>query len=295
MATRKPSLKAILVFAVAVCAVLALSGCIGIWPPSLAPHTDDSYTLGGAELMDVPTALDIDWSSGRVTIEYHDGPMLAFYEKCPNGSLEELPQMAWKHDRDTLFIEFVQPGVRYWGPEKELTVLVPSGFVFKKVDVHATSADIDVPLLEAEKLHLYSTSGIIDATLTANDLSVRTTSGDMRVAQTGRAERVAVESTSGNIFLAQQGKAVDVTAETTSGSIQIQVTECATVKADSTSGSIEVDIPEGWGFTGKLSTTSGSFVPDMQLSQKGKTYTYGDGSHSLDASTTSGSIYLKLK
>ena len=295
MATRKAS-AAISVLAVAVCAALALSGCIGIWPSGLRPHTDDSYTLGGAELMDVPTSLDIDWTSGCVTIEYHDGPMLAFYEKCPTGSLEELPQMAWKVDGDTLYIEFVQPGVRYWGPEKELTVLVPSGYVFRKVNVHATGADIDVPLLEAEKLHLYSTSGTVEATLTANDLSVRTTSGDMRVTQTGRAEKVAVESTSGGIFLAQLGKAVDVTAETTSGSIRIEVTECASVKAESTSGAIEVAIPEGWGFTGRLSTASGSLISDIrQLTKQGKTYKYGDGSHSLDASTTSGNVYLKLK
>ena len=296
MATRK-LFAAIIVSALACGAALALSGCLGIWPPSLRPHKDTSFAMGTAELSDIPTSLDIDWTSGRVSVTSYDGATLQFQEVFDDreGIPQDSERMAWKVEDGTLIIEFVQPGVRYWGPPKRLTVLVPSGTVFKKATIRGTSADIDVPLLEAEKLRLYSTSGDISATLTASDLSVSTTSGDMRVVQTGSAERVSVESTSGNIFLSQQGKAADVTAETTSGSISIQVTECASVKADSTSGDIGIAIPADWGFNGRFSTTSGSFDYDLQLTKQGKIYTYGDGSHALSASATSGNISLKLK
>ena len=239
--------------------------------------------------------MEVDWTSGRVTVQYHDGPMLAFYERCPDGSLEELPQMAWKVDGDRLYIEFVQPGQRYWGPEKELTILVPSGHVFEWVYIHASSADIDIPLFEAERLRLFSSSGSITGTLTADELTVTTTSGDMTVTQTGPASKITLESTSGSVFLDQRGRAGAVEAKTVSGTVEIEVTQASSVKAASTSGAVTVLVPADWGFTGRISTTSGTFRHNMDLSQKGKDWTYGDGSHRLDASTTSGDIDLQVK
>ena len=290
-----------------------LTGCFGLGPLDPFPRRGENLTLGGAELTELPASIEIGWVAGKVTVKTYEGDTLAFSE-VPT-STPDLPEelsLTWEIFGDTLVIDYVQPAVRPYGLVKELTVLIPEDMHIDDITIDATSADVVVAELTADSVTVSTTSGDIMATTTtrlvsfsstsgditvacdARDIEVTSTSGDQQVTQSGSAEDVELASTSGDIWLLQWGYAGELGVEATSGSVRVDLLNADVVDIETTSGAVSVSFSEEWGFTGTLSTTSGRLDYDMPLAKSGRAYVYGDGGHSLEIETTSGGITLKL-
>lgn len=292
------------------CAViLTFTGGFGV--AGLGSYANaDKYTAGETEVKEPVKNLDINWTSGKVTVAYHAENTITLRETAKR-DLSEDEKLQWWLDGTTLRVQFTKPGIRWNMPGKELTITLPQDIQLEDVSIQLTSGDAEVPSLKAEKAELGCTSGHVDAVLDADNVTVESTSGDLKVTLKGAADFVRVGSTSGDIQLEAE-KAGTISAGATSGKISITAGEAEKVKVGSTSGKINVSLrkvdileigatsgeitaalPENPGFTATVSTTSGKVSYDVALTREGDHYVCGDGSAQVEIGSTSGNVRIE--
>ena len=110
----------------------------------------DKYTVGNTTVTRPVNNLYVDWTSGQVNIEYHDGTGVIVSETA-NRALSEDDMLRWWLDGDTLRIRFAKSGFRISvNLDKHLTVSLPKGTVLKSADIGTTSGDLFIPALAAD-------------------------------------------------------------------------------------------------------------------------------------------------
>ena len=290
--------------------VLVLIVCLAGW---YAGSVADDYTSGGATITDAVEAFEIHWTSGSVTVAYHDADTVIL-EETADRAINGNDRMCWKMDGKKLVVEYNTPGffdfLSFSKPSKALTVTLPKGIRLKQADIIATSADIIVPELTAEEVALGSTSGDVKAEVTAPVVYGESTSGNVTLKVNGKAKNVKLGATSGSLslILEEAEKAdlgttsgeVSLEAEnvkearlgTTSGGIRVKVKTFGKMKIGATSGSVDAELSAEPGFTAEVSTTSGDFDSEMPLAKNGNTWSCGDGSAKLEIGVTSGNVKI---
>ena len=291
----------------------------------------DKYTVGDTEITSTVENLDIDWTSGKVNIEYHAGSGVSVSETA-NRDTSEDEKLRWWLDGTTLRIKYAKPQLTIFNNlKKTLTVSLPEGIVLKNVDIDTTSADIGVPSMTADEIKFDTTSGDVNAVITAKKLSASSTSGDLNVRQDSdintahfsstsgalaftvpSAEKISMESTSGDISVTVPRTVGDLNLDSTSGSIKPDIANTDKAKFSSTSGDItatlvsfkdlNVDVtsgdvtlklPEISGFTLDLDARPSKLKSSLAMVKKGDDqYVFGDGSARLRVSTTSGDVHI---
>lgn len=314
--------------AILVCAVVI--NVTGLFDGSPFGYANaDMYTAGETVLRETIRNLDIEWINGKVNLGTHKEDTVELRESSDRAIGEDL-KLRWWMDGDTLRVRYAKSGLRLsWNQQKTLTVILPENIVFGEASVSATSADLNIPGIQAEKLTMEVTSGSILAAAEAKQVVAGSTSGDMTLRITGEAESVVAGSTSGRIGLEAEnvgsvamsstsgggslkvkkaGKAeigstsgsISIEAEEaeqvvmgcTSGSIRATLMQFSQLLVNSTSGDVQVTVKEEPGFIAKLSTTSGKIDYSLPLSRQGDEYVCGDGSGRVEIGTTSGDIRL---
>ena len=292
------------------------------------------YTVGDAAVSETVENLEVRWTSGRVRVVYHDGSDVLVTETADKPIPEDM-RMRWWLDGATLRIRFAKDGfslANVFGssPRKTLTITLPKALNLQSADIGATSADLDLDGLAAEKLSLSVTSGDIRGSVRAANLTVGSTSGDQELRVTGNtaaafsstsgrvgvsmpdAGSLTASSTSGGVSLEVEGSADSVHLASTSGGIsaafasagQAEFTSTSgnvTVRAGrfgdlrvgSTSGTVTAFLPAAPGFTCRVETASGSFSSALPLAGDRSAYTCGDGSGRCVLHTTSGDIRVE--
>lgn len=252
----------------------------------------DQYSVGNASVSGTVHNLFVDWTAGKVTVEYYDGADIRI-EETAGRTLSDDDKLRWWLDGDTLRVRYAKPGFRIsFNLDKQLTVSLPRDLALKSADISCTSGDLIIPALNAEAIRLDSTSGNIEAGTNGKTVAASSTSGDVKVTQETPLESVKLDSTSGTIF--PSFTAVDKAEfHTTSGGVTGTVVSFGDLQASSTSGSIDLKIGTEPGFTCKAHTTSGEFNTGLSLTKSGDTWTCGDGSASCILDTTSGNIRLE--
>ena len=326
----------ILVVALIVVLLCLVSGTYSIFGGKVsiglaAFANEDKYTIGDTEITSTVENLDIDWTSGKVNIEYHAGSGVSVSETA-NRDTSEDEKLRWWLDGTTLRIKYAKPQLTIFNNlKKTLTVSLPEGIVLKNVDIDTTSADIGVPSMTADEIKFDTTSGDVNAVITAKKLSASSTSGDLNVRQDSdintahfsstsgtlaftvpSAEKISMESTSGDISVTVPGTVGDLNLDSTSGSIKPDIANTDKAKFSSTSGDItatlvsfkdlNVDVtsgdvtlklPEISGFTLGLDARPSKLKSSLAMVKKGdEQYVYGDGSARLRVSTTSGDVHI---
>lgn len=291
----------------------------------------EKYSIGDASVSDTVNNLFIDWTAGKVTVEYYDGKEITVSETA-NRSLSEDDKLRWWLDGDTLRVRYAKPGFRIsFNLEKQLTVRLPFGTELKSADISSTSGNLYIPALTADEIRLNSTSGSIDAGTFTKKLDASSTSGDVTVLQNGDLDSADLSSTSGSVSFGLEGSVKKIEANSTSGGVSLTVSGTAddvklhstsgniytslasvkkaeisstsgsftgTVKSfddlkiDTTSGRVNAALGTDPGFTCKVSSSSGDFSSELSLVTNGNTYTCGDGSAKCEIGTSSGDIWL---
>ena len=235
----------------------------------------DKYTVGDAVITDMVKNLDIDWTSGNINFEYHDEDTVEISEKSRK-KLSEDKKMRWWLDGDTLRIRFAKKGSSFFSfgfsPNKELTVMLPESIALENVNIDATSGDVTIPSLEAQKLTLDVVSGDIRLDLSSAD--------ELRMSSvTGNVEAVLDKVRSAEI-------------DTTSGDVNLSAPGLEELDIDVTTGDVTAALSEKPGFTAHLDTVTGKISYDLPLSREGGAYVCGDGSGSVKIETTTGDVRL---
>lgn len=253
----------------------------------------EKYSVGDADIPATVKNLDIQWTSGRVRVVYHDGDGIHLRETARK-AIPEDQRLRWQLDGDTLRVLYEKPGLRLFrlsSLEKELTLELPEGIALNAVSIEITSGEISIPALRTESLRLAATSGDIRAAAAAGTASVDVTSGDVALILSETAQSLSIHTTSGDILVAAED-ADKVSVSSTSGNVEARLYALSALKINTTSGDVRLYLPEAPGFTARLHTTSGSIHHDLPLVKQGANYICGDGSGDVDVSTTSGNISL---
>ena len=292
-------------------AMVCAAGCAN---PAVAYEHADQYSAGDFKTDSAITALDIDWTSGSVTVAHHDQKNVTVTETC-NVSLRDDQKVQTWLDGSTLHVRYCKPGTNFnlSDAKKELEILLPNGMELDTLDCDCTSADTTISDISAKTIAADVTSGILQLSgCSASDFEIDSTSGNVTVDQKGSADTLKVTSTSGKLLItAETVKTLNL--HSTSGDTELSVQQSDSVSAGSTSGnetlhfgavpaSVDIDttsgkaalfVPDSADFKATVDTASGKFDSDLSLKKDDDTYTAGSGSNQIKIETTSGDIVIK--
>ena len=284
--------------AMIVCAVivagavlLSVSGIFGGGAGFAYAHAE-KYTAGETEITGTVRNLAVNWVDGSVTVAYHDRDSILLSETA-NRTLGDDSKLRWWLDGDTLRVQYAKPGFRLsFNLQKKLTLTLPRDIALDKVDVSTVSANVTAPDLKADQLSVNTTSGDMRLAPTGKTgkLTLNTVSGDIRV-EAAEAGECRIASTSGDIS-ATIPAAGRTKLASVSGKVSLKIRTADEIDIGTTSGDVTLALSETPGFAAKVGTVSGSVNSSLALTKNGSTYTAGDGSLPVSIATVSGDIRL---
>ena len=252
------------------------------------------YSVGDAVIKKPVETLEIDWLSGSVSVVAGSGDSVTIRE-VTSGKTDDDMRVHWWLDGSTLRIKFCASGLKthFYHGKKDLTVTVPESLVLSGISIDSASGDVNV--LNAG----------------ADELSVDTASGEIRVDTACDLKSLRTDSASGNQSVSVRS-AVTASLDTASGKIEVTADSIRNLDIDSASGDVlcklreapddgsidtasgkvAVVFPEDAAFTLKLSTASGRLNSDFAMKKAGNTYVCGVGSGRMHIDTASGNVSL---
>jgi len=197
---------------------------IGLALLSTASNADmERKSLG----VDPHGQVDIVNVSGRVQVRgWNKSEVEVSVDLNPSQRLEFI-----NDDRHTL-VRVASPG-RKSGQAADLIVQVPEG---SSVSVNTVSADQEIKGVRGSQ-RLQSVSGTIETTVWADDLQVKTISGDVRVDGHGSSSEADIDTVSGSVVLRDIAGAVEVGS--VSGDIQVRMGELTRGRIHTTNGTVD--------------------------------------------------------
>ena len=205
-----------------------------------------------------------------------------------------------EHKGSDVIAEFYRLG---FGSVKEPTMELRDGMLSVQetetpLGIHFGSGKVILRVPEGSALpyRLHTTSGSVRLGAASAEAVLQTVSGSIKVYQGG--DSLTAETTSGSVKVYEPFDLLDI--KTTSGSIKAVAAGGTTdVRMESVSGSVKLKLDGVSGYTMDYSTDSGSVkneYPAMEYNygayHKHGTAVWSDGSLSIWAETTSGSIKL---
>lgn len=175
-------------------------------------------------------------------------------------------------------------------PDITITVCIPEGL--EKLDVYTASGDVQVEGIDTETVKVNTVSGDSNiAGITNGYVSAVSVSGDI-TAVSLNSTAILTKSVSGDVTV--EGTTGSLNAGTTSGDIDAKIAGAKEIISSSVSGDANYEIVGASGFRANLKTVSG----DLSLNCNGEsckhiksgTYTLGDGSVSVNATSVSGCV-----
>ena len=255
---------------------LALAACTQTPPPSRTDGEgtalpDEGYSAGNVDIVQLNgfRSINIDWTSGFVTVELYDGQGIELSETMMDGSDVAL-KMEWRVDEDDSTLDILsQPLTVSASEKKHLTVKLPRSMVLHELDIHTVSADVSVDLeedtLTLQELDVSSVSGNVSVSAAnAGEISLSTTSG--AVSGSVRTAKLEADTVSGTVALTLEVLPTELEVETVSGGVALTLTEKPAVPVDvvfrTVSGQLDSDVDStvGADCVWELETTSGDAV-----------------------------------
>lgn len=270
----------IVIFSVVIILLLGiLLTCLGIgtymYQFGLEYNSSEVLTSGpGAIGPDVIENIDIEWASGSVLIYPADVEAIEIHE---GGNISEGQEMVYAISEKTLKIYYSIPSLKIGflaTPKKDLTIVVPDGWMCDKLSIDAASADISLRNFEGITVEINTASGnnsFLNCSI--SNVDIDTASGD--VSYIGQVTDFDCDSAS-----------ADITAVLTSLPKSISI--------DSTSGDLELTLPEdNTGFTVKMDTLSGRFTSEFKTAMSDNAYIYKKGACDIEIDSASGNVTIK--
>ena len=249
----------------------------------------------------------VDYISGNLSIVQSASNTLEVTESC-SSKLSDAQTVHWYLDGKTLRIRFCESGFNGTIPNKSLVLEIPSGIDLEigvtsgevsfdtdvyaeTVNIGATSGDVRIKNLTADKIECGSTSGdtYIEG-LFADEVKMGSTSGNTEIG-TLLATELDFASTSGATRI-KAAVCDSINGGGTSGNISIGLDSCLELKIGCTSGNVELTRLPGSGATVEYEKTSGVLKADGYTVKGGK-MVFGNGECRVSVTTTSGNLTIK--
>ena len=233
----------------------------------------DAYILGGGEVLAREVReIEIEWSSGDITIQTADIDTITFQEI---GS-EDSDPMVYRRNGDKLIIEYQTPRIHFGftsSGSKDLVLTVPHDWYCHNLSVDAASADLFINGLAGDELDLNMASG--DCNITDCDLV-----------------DLDMDCASGEVHYVGTLNTMD--CSTASGKVTAVFKNVpASIDFEGASADLELTLPENAGFTVDLESLSGSFLSEFETTRRDDQYICGDGACKIDVDGLSGSVTIR--
>ena len=238
---------------------LALAACTQTPPPSRTDgedsvEPDEGYSAGNVDIVQLNgfRSINIDWTSGFVTVELYDGQGIELSETMMDGGDVSL-KMEWRVDEDDSTLDILsQPLTVSASEKKHLTVKLPRSMVLHELDIDTVSAAVSVDLtdedtLTLDELDVTSVSGAVSVNAAnAASISLSTTSG--AISGSVRTQGLEADSVSGNVDRTLDILPTELDIETSSGPVTLAIptgktTSVLSVELRTTSGQFSSDVP----------------------------------------------------
>lgn len=231
------------------------------------------YVVGGVEIADgCVTDVKIDWLGGEIQVERSVNGALCVGEE--ETGLNEASRMCCLIEDGTLKIRYCRSG--YCGEiaeeNKRLRVELPQNV---RVEIEATTAEIDMGVIVVEALSVESDSGnVIAEKLTCQDLDIETKSGGVYIGELV-ADEAEIESVTGNIRMG------------------VSAPLCAQIESDS--GNVALRINHEIGLCAKFRTRSGELITNLPYERKNGCYAFFQdaGSGYVSVKSISGNLHIE--
>ena len=221
------------------------------------------------------SALDIDWSSGTITIQAGDVDAIWIRE---DGAEDEDHALCWKIRNGKLNIQSFRKR-RFWGIQlgsdssKDLTITFPRDWVCHELELDTASADVFARDLTVYEVDVDSAStDMLFENCAVQELDIDTASGS--VDYSGTLQELDMDAASGDF----------------SGSLSNTPKE---LQMDSASGSLELVLPSDAGFTINMDSLSNDFVTDFKTTRRDGRCICGDGRCEIDISGMSSGVTIR--
>lgn len=278
--------------------MVVFSGCSDKSPYSY--ENADAYISGGATLeVTELQAIDVDWISGKVTIEVVDDITQAVIEESSRYAILDDEALRYSlSEEGILTIKFRASSDKKVNltKEKDLTIKLPRAkFVKGNIVVNSVSSDVYLNRVESGKINVTNVSGDVTIINSRTSMAeVTSVSGNIKLKNSALYD-LRVDSTSANV------EGVDLTVDkldfnSVSGVFNVSVlTAPISISAESVSGDMAISIPADKGFTANFESVSGSLVSQFEVSKEDGKYIYLDGEYNYNFETVSANISLIKK
>lgn len=215
--------------------------------------------------------IEIDWTSGSVTVQKGDVETITFAETA---GLNENQKMQWRVKGDTLEIDCSKYKVIIGiTKSKDLVVTVPMDWVCDELEVSTVSADITVDGLDAKEINISAVDG--NCNFIGNCVL----------------GKVEIETVNGNVTFS--GYLNKLKYEAVDGDFHGTFAKAPTaLEMESVNGNVELRFSADTGFTADMSTVSGKFSSDFPTTQNGNRHIHGDGSCFIQIENVSGNLTI---
>lgn len=238
---------------------LALAACTQTPPPSRTDgedsvEPDEGYSAGNVDIVQLNgfRSINIDWTSGFVTVELYDGQGIELSETMMDDGDVSL-KMEWRVNEDDSTLDIrSQPQLLSVSEEKHLMLKLPRSMVLHELDIDTVSAAVSVDLtdedtLTLDELDVTSVGGAVSVNAAnAASISLSTTSG--AISGSVRTQELETDSVSGNVDLTLDILPTELDIETSSGPVTLAIptgktTSVLSVELRTTSGQFSSDVP----------------------------------------------------
>lgn len=234
------------------------------------------------------SAIDLEWVSGKVKIMRSDNDGIRVVHtsnqnedkkmmiKIENGSLSIA-------DKFTSFLGNI--------PGSDVELYLPDK-LYREIDIETVSADIESVYLQSKELDIESVSGNILLSCRADDASLQSISGFIRISE-GQIVDLSASTVSGNLEVS--GEVTRLSVESVSGTSRTILNNLPKeLDMESVSGDIHLAMPDNNGFD--LSTSGlKNFTSQFSITSRGNDqHRYKDGGPQLEVSTISGRFVLTM-
>lgn len=235
----------------------------------------DKYLVGDQTYSATVKELDVDWTSGELTLIEDKTTETITIKEESNEELIDAMKVHSYVDGDVLRIKYWESGYTYKGfvaPNKHLYVTFPG---FEKLSISLTSGELESNDIEANKINISMTSGEMNlGKITCSEFNFSMTSG-----------KAIVDYLDADI----------INCSLTSGRIIVKGSRSSNMSFSITSGTVDLTIPEE-GAEISFKKTSGSYQSerkDYLIDPNNNKYLYGEGTCQIKIKITSGKAIIR--
>lgn len=231
------------------------------------------YTAGNVEVNDgLVTEVEIEWLGGEIEVEQSaSGTLRASEEET---GLDESSRMQYLIEDGTLKIKYCRSG--YCGDiaegSKHLRLELPQGL---DVEIDATTAEINMGVVEMKELSVESVSGNFSAEkITCQSVNIETKGGGTYIGELV-ADKADIDSTTGNI--------------------RVGISTPLQAEIESRSGNITLQFNAEVGLRAKFCTNSGELITSLPYEKKNGCYEFSQGSGGgyVEVKSVSGNLRIE--